>query len=386
MKKLFFVIWGDPKFYQTIIFLSQYLSEKNYEINIYCKKPKSKEDIIEKINFGKNTKICFYPLSIDFLPSSINFIGFIFFCFFQFFFKNPEKVIFFNRHALLCFSLIKFFKKSNNKFIYHNFDFDDPLNLKNLNEKIFFKLEIFFSKFVDFLVFPSIERANFFQSISKIDKSKLFEFKNCFPKKFTTEKSNKLEKFLNENKISNKHIICHLGSIGPFHHIKEIIDSVNYLNEDAILIIGGASMNNYSYELKKKIDNQKLSKRIFIFENIKNSLWFEILFKSSVGLCFYQKTTLSHQYMAGTSQKFNNYLLANIPMVVNDNNDFLNFKKKFDIFETANPSNPKEIANKVNYILDNKDRFINLKKNSKKVFNEELNFENQFEKSYKKFL
>ena len=35
MKKLFFVIWGDPKFYQTIIFLSQYLSEKNYE-SIYA--------------------------------------------------------------------------------------------------------------------------------------------------------------------------------------------------------------------------------------------------------------------------------------------------------------------------------------------------------------
>lgn len=90
--------------------------------------------------------------------------------------------------------------------------------------------------------------------------------------------------------------------------------------------------------------------------------------------------------MAGTSQKFNNYLFANIPMIVNNNDDFLNFKNKFDIFETADPLDPKDIAKKINYILDNKERFIELKKNSKKIFNEELNFENQFEKSYKIFL
>ena len=57
--------------------------------------------------------------------------------------------------------------------------------------------------------------------------------------------------------------------------------------------------------------------------------------------------------MAGTSQKFNNYLFANIPMIVNNNDDFLNFKNKFDIFETADPLDPKDIAKKINYILDN---------------------------------
>ena len=64
----------------------------------------------------------------------------------------------------------------------------------------------------------------------------------------------------------------------------------------------------------------------------------------------------------------------------------IEIKNKFDIFETADPLDPKDIAKKINYILDNKERFIELKKNSKKIFNEELNFENQFEKSYKIFL
>ena len=89
--------------------------------------------------------------------------------------------------------------------------------------------------------------------------------------------------------------------------------------------------------------------------------------------------------MAGTSTKFNNYLLARMPMIVNNNEDFLNFKKKFDIFEIANPSDPKNIAEKINYIFDDNNRFNELRKNLEIAFSEELNFEKQFEKSYKIF-
>ena len=90
--------------------------------------------------------------------------------------------------------------------------------------------------------------------------------------------------------------------------------------------------------------------------------------------------------MAGTSTKFNNYILGNIPMLVNSNNDFLRFKKNFDVFETANPSKPKDIAKKINFILNNRDRYKKIKKNQKKAFLTYLNFEYQFKKSYDKAL
>ena len=46
--------------------------------------------------------------------------------------------------------------------------------------------------------------------------------------------------------------------------------------------------------------------------------------------------------MAGTSQKFNNYLLFKKPMIVSENKDFKLFKKKFDIFNFANSDSPKK--------------------------------------------
>ena len=54
--------------------------------------------------------------------------------------------------------------------------------------------------------------------------------------------------------------------------------------------------------------------------------------------------------MAGTSQKFNNYLLFKKPMLVNENKDFNNFKKKFDIFNicSSKPIKITEILKTIN--------------------------------------
>ena len=90
--------------------------------------------------------------------------------------------------------------------------------------------------------------------------------------------------------------------------------------------------------------------------------------------------------MAGTSQKFNNYLYFKIPMIVNDNLDFRKFKKKYDIYDITNPDNPKNVAKNIDRILINKKRYSKIKKNMLSAFNNELNFEFQYSKSYGKFL
>ena len=90
--------------------------------------------------------------------------------------------------------------------------------------------------------------------------------------------------------------------------------------------------------------------------------------------------------MAGTSQKFNNYLLYRKPMIVNKNKDFKVFKKKFDIFNLTNSDNPKKIAYQINCLLKNKQRYFKIKKNMDKAFRTNLNFEYQFLNSYKKIL
>ena len=47
-----------------------------------------------------------------------------------------------------------------------------------------------------------------------------------------------------------------------------------------------------------------------------------------MGVCFYEEISISHKNMAGTSTKFNNYIYSNLPILANNNNDFIDFKKR----------------------------------------------------------
>ena len=112
------------------------------------------------------------------------------------------------------------------------------------------------------------------------------------------------------------------------------------------------------------------------------NLWLEILFKSHLGICFYKQDSISHKFMAGPSTKLNNYLLANIPFVACDNEDFQKFKSKFNVCELVDASNPEDIASKINKLFLNNTKYEMLKKNSKIAFLESLNFDEQFSKFY----
>ena len=82
--------------------------------------------------------------------------------------------------------------------------------------------------------------------------------------------------------------------------------------------------------------------------------------------------------MAGPSTKLNNYLLANIPFLACDNQDFRDFNSKFNLCELVDPSEPKNISKKINALLNDPDKYNLLKRNSKNAFLKNLNFDMQF--------
>lgn len=387
-KKIFIILWGDTDFYQTIFFLSKYLSKNDYYVYILRRKSNNLSKLNNNVDYGKNSKILNLSLGSGFNNFIFNLIDLFYFSIQSlkyFLFINPEKVIFFNYKSLYIQLLFNLFKKKYNKFIYHNFDFDLQENLLSFKDKLNSKLEIFLSNFSDYLIFPSKERAKVFKKISKRRDKVFFEFKNCFPLNFKKFKSKNLKLAL-KNKVGKKKIICHLGSIGPSHNLKEIVLAGKYIDKDKIIVIGGFSLEGYADYLREIILKNNLKEKVLILKNIKNDLWFEILSHSKIGLCFYEPHNLSHKYMAGTSQKFNNYLLYRKPMIVNKNKDFKVFKKKFDIFNLTNSDNPKKIAYQINCLLKNKQRYFKIKKNMDKAFRTNLNFEYQFLNSYKKIL
>ena len=373
MKKIIFLIWADAKYYQTLIFMAQFFTKEGKNVIIIHRE--SINSKLGPIDFGKKTVLYSIQKSNNFFIDYCYFIIKYFICVLKF---KPEYIFSFNKKAFVCASLLKFILPKI-KLIYHNFDYETYSKQPYLSEKFFSLLESKLAKFADLLIFPTIQRGELFCKANKVAKNKqLIEFKNCFPKKYKPKISNKLTTILKNKYFSKTKIICRLGSIGPFHRIEELVQSVRYWNKDIILILAGADINGYTQYIKNIVKNLHLNSRIFIFNDVSNKFWFEILSKSSIGICFYEEKGISHNNMAGTSQKFNNYIFGNLPLLVNKNKDFLLFNKKFKFCSMVNPSKPEEIAKKINNLISNKKKYLLIKKKIRKTFLTDLNFDIEF--------
>lgn len=375
MKKIVFVVWDNPEWYNTIIFSVNAFCKKNYEVHLIYFSSDKKANI-NIVDWGSKTIL--HPIKkrgcfiINLLFLYLNILNIIFSI-------KPNFLILFNRRALMCNIFLKYFF-TRLKIIYHNFDYNDPININNFAEYVETKIEFFLSRFCNLLVFPTLNRGKIFLRLAKIKNIKIIEFNNCFPKNYNPKKSQILNKIIKDRKIF---LVSRLGSIGPNHYIEELIESVNFWKKKIFLILAGQpNGKNFLIKINELIKKKNLENRIKIITSVNNKLWFEILFKSKLGICFYKPHSISHRHMIGASTKFNNYLFANIPFLVNKNREFLILRRHSQIYNIVNSKNPKNIAKSVNILRSNKKLYKNLKKNGADFFNKTMNFEYQFNKFY----
>ena len=382
MKKIFIILSRDPRSAQIIMFFINALLSKNYYIHLFYHETKLYLNAYGKLKINnKNIKI--HPINIS-KQSKFNFFKKTFNIINKFKTVKPTHVIAVDKKSLLICLILNFFS-SNFKKIYMVLDFEDPKN-ESIKEGIISKIQFFFSKKVDFFLFPSFQRAKKFFKLSQTKNKNFAVLSNHFPLNFRPIIGNKLNGILKRKKINYSKIICSLGTIGDNHYFKELVESVVNWDYGNILIIGGWPNKNMENILNEIIIKNNLQKKVLVLTNIKETLWSEILFKSHLGICFYKQDSISHKYMAGPSTKLSNYLLANIPFLACDNNDFKIFKSRFNVCELVDPSNPKNIANKINNLLSNKKKYNLMKKNSKIAYLKNLNFDVQFDSFYKKFI
>lgn len=373
MKNVVFAIWDNPEWYNTLIFSANSFNKKNYQVNlIYLSSNKKK---IIKADFS--SKIIIHPIKKKFFI--MDFIYFFFFSLKIIYLNKPDFLILFNRRALICNIFLKFFFIKL-KIIYHNFDFENPKNINNFIEFLETKIEFFFARFCNILVFPEINRGKIFLRLAKIKSIKIIDFYNCFPKNYTPKKTHIPYKIF---KKPNIFLVSRLGSIGPNHYIEELIKSVNFWKKNIFLILAGVSISKeYLIKIQKLIKKFQLDKKVKVITSVNNQLWLKILFKSKLGICFYKTNSISHQNMAGASTKFNNYLYANIPFLTHKNKDFIIFRNNSKVFKIVDAKNPKDIARSVNLLKSNKKLYSNLQKKGHKLFKSTMNFEYQFEKFF----
>lgn len=367
-------LWADPAMYLATIFTSQLLCKSSINVDLVYRVPNRGLDVASSVDFGENVHKHAVGSGRTGWRDKLEYIIFVVKILSLAVKQRPDVIIGYNKLGLLAAFLVKiFFPKI--QLIYHNYDFD-----KSRLGGLLGSIEIVAARSADLTVFPSPDRAELYKSLGALKKEPV-SVMNCYSLSYKPEATGELANILEERGLRFERLVVRLGMIGPHHGIKSTLKSIPEWQSGYGFVMCGFSSQSYLQEIEQIIKELELEKRVLVLPSVSNSLWYDVLSAADLGIALYSHdpNNVSHNFMAGTSQKLNGYFVKGIPSVVPNSPDFVSFVGKYGTGKCVDVSNPSSIAAAVNSMFEPQSKYERYRENVENVFLSEFNFEKQFE-------
>lgn len=210
------------------------------------------------------------------------------------------------------------------------------------------------------------------ESLAKIFTEKhktLFNIIRNVPPKNTTTITASREKL--ELPIDKNIIILQGSGINIHRGAEELVDAMQYVNNTLLLIIGGGDVLD---SLKFKVGSLKLEEKVRFISKLPYLELLQYTQSADLGISLDKDICLNYKY--SLPNKFFDYIQAKIPVLTSNLIELRKIIEKYNIGMCVNNVEPKEIANAINYIFDNKQLLAQWKENCKKAA-DELCWENE---------
>jgi glycosyltransferase involved in cell wall biosynthesis len=188
-----------------------------------------------------------------------------------------------------------------------------------------------------------------------------------------TDKNN-LSKLLNIE--TSKRILIYSGAISFNRGLDKIIESLKFIPNTHLVFLGDGAEGYKSYLLSVAKSNNVLDKFDF-YGPVKSFEVTSYVQSAYLGLAPIENACLSYYFCA--PNKVFEYIQGGIPVVASNFPDMELVIKSNEIGETFEPNSPKDIAEKINIILNNKDLYNKYKANVGKIINK-YKWENEAKK------
>ena len=162
-------------------------------------------------------------------------------------------------------------------------------------------------------------------------------------------------------------IILYHGGFSLGRGLHNLILAASYLNEGKIVLMGWGKIEQ---ELKDLVKDKGLADRVLFTEPVLPSQVAGQVAAANIGVPLAQNTCLNNYY--SISNKFFDYVRAGLPVVTSGFPELKRVVEGYHVGKTCNPEDPRDIAAAINWVLADKDRYEEMRRNAleaAKIFN-----------------
>jgi glycosyltransferase involved in cell wall biosynthesis len=175
--------------------------------------------------------------------------------------------------------------------------------------------------------------------------------------------------FLNQENLSldrstlpEQNVIVYQGMLNMDRGLEEVILAMQYVDNIKFIIIGGGDVEHKLQELVKQ---NNLESKVEFTGKLQYKEMIEITKKATIGISVEKPT--NENYIYCLPNKVFDYLHAGIPILTSRLIEIESIVTKYDVGTFLESHIPKEIASKLNEVINNKEQLIHWKKNTQKA-------------------
>ena len=173
------------------------------------------------------------------------------------------------------------------------------------------------------------------------------------------------------SELSDRKIILYQGSVNIGRGIEYIIDAMNYIDDAVFIIIGDGDIKS---ELELKVKDSGLENKVKFIAKIPFDKLSSYTKFADVGISIEENIGLNYYYTL--PNKLFDFIRANVPVLVSRLPEIERIVNKYEIGCFIENHNPEHIAEKIKFMINNKEE-INLWKKNLKRASDELCWENE---------
>lgn len=156
-------------------------------------------------------------------------------------------------------------------------------------------------------------------------------------------------------------IVLYMGRISSVRGEGEAIRSLKYLSQCSLVIFGFGTDYCIS-DLKELIRHEGLTDRVYFLDAVPFDEVTRHAMSADVGLVLHKNICLNYYYVSPC--KLFEYMGAGLPMVGSNFPDVKMYIEGYGLGVTCDPDNPRDIANAIEYILSDENRYNEMKENA----------------------